>query len=418
RRLRPRRGQRPAPRTRPARGAGGAARPAGRRDQRRGGGRARRAQARGGARGDRPRDADARDRRGRGRRDRGPPLRRMGRARAHGDRRRRRAVPWRVHRPRPRRGVLLGHRRRPRRRARARGGGDRARARRPAAPGPRRDRPVPRRGDRHARERLRPGGGGRRRRVRARRGGAPARARTAGRPPRGARPGRRARAPRARRAGRERRPDRRRARRARCGMTLAVCATPIGNADDVTLRVLAELRTADVVLAEDTRRTRTLLARHGIEAALLSYHEHNEAARVAELLPRLAAGERVALVSDAGLPAISDPGARLVRAALEAGVAVTVLPGPSAVETALVASGLVAERYAFVGFLPRRAGELAALWHETASWAMPVVAFESPRRLPATLRSLAAAFPEREAAVCRELTKVFEEVVRGTAAEL
>src|SRR5581483_9496972 len=140
--------------------------------------------------------------------------------------------------------------------------------------------------------------------------------------------------------------------------------------------------------------------------------------RVAELLPRLAAGERVALVSDAGLPAISDPGARLVRAALEAGVAVTVLPGPSAVETALVASGLVAERYAFVGFLPRRAGELAALWHETASWAMPVVAFESPRRLPATLRSLAAAFPEREAAVCRELTKVFEEVVRGTAAEL
>ena len=165
-------------------------------------------------------------------------------------------------------------------------------------------------------------------------------------------------------------------------MPLAVCATPIGNLDDVTLRVLAELREADVVLAEDTRHTRVLLDRHGIEARLLSYHEHNEAARVAELLPRLVAGERIALVSDAGLPGISDPGARLVRAALDAGVAVTVLPGPSAVETALVASGLVAERYAFVGFLPRREAELAALWAELASWPWPVVAFESPQRLP------------------------------------
>jgi 16S rRNA (cytidine1402-2'-O)-methyltransferase len=199
---------------------------------------------------------------------------------------------------------------------------------------------------------------------------------------------------------------------------LAVCATPIGNLDDVTLRVLAELREADVVLAEDTRHTRGLLERHGLAARLVSYHEHNEAARVAELLPRLEAGERVALVSDAGLPGISDPGGRLVRAALDAGVAVTVLPGPSAVETALVASGLVGERYAFVGFLPRRAGELEALWSELASWRWPVVAFESPQRLPATLRSLTAAEPEREVAVCRELTKRFEEVVRGTAAAL
>src|SRR5215217_3515704 len=131
-------------------------------------------------------------------------------------------------------------------------------------------------------------------------------------------------------------------------MPLAVCATPIGNLDDVTLRVLAELRAADVVLCEDTRRTRVLLQRHGIDAALVSYHEHNEAARTADTLPRLAAGERVALVSDAGLPAISDPGARLVAAALEAGVEVTVLPGPSAVETALVSSGLVRDRYQFV----------------------------------------------------------------------
>src|ERR671937_2560636 len=119
-------------------------------------------------------------------------------------------------------------------------------------------------------------------------------------------------------------------------MPLTICATPIGNLDDVTLRVLAELRQADVVLAEDTRHTRVLLERHGIDAKLISYHEHNEAKRVAELLPRLVAGERMALVSDAGLPGISDPGARLVAAALEAGVPVTVLPGPSAVETALV----------------------------------------------------------------------------------
>jgi 16S rRNA (cytidine1402-2'-O)-methyltransferase len=199
---------------------------------------------------------------------------------------------------------------------------------------------------------------------------------------------------------------------------LAVCATPIGNLEDVTLRVLAELRAADVVLCEDTRHTRTLLERHGIEARLVSYHEHNEAARTAELLPRLEAGERVALVSDAGMPAINDPGARLVRAAVDAGVPVTVLPGPSAVETALVASGLVGERYRFLGFLPRSAKALAAVWGELRSGDSPAVAFESPRRLPATLRSLAAAEPGRAVAVCRELTKRFEEVVRGSAAEV
>jgi 16S rRNA (cytidine1402-2'-O)-methyltransferase len=199
---------------------------------------------------------------------------------------------------------------------------------------------------------------------------------------------------------------------------LAVCATPIGNLDDVTLRVLAELRDADVVLAEDTRHTRGLLERHGIRARLLSYHEHNEAARVAELLPRLEAGERIALVTDAGMPLVSDPGGRLVRAALDAGVAVTVLPGPSAVETALVASGLGGGSYAFVGFLPRKAGELAGLWRELGSWHWPVVAFESPKRLPATLRSLVAFDAGREVAVCRELTKRFEEVVRGRADEV
>ena len=196
---------------------------------------------------------------------------------------------------------------------------------------------------------------------------------------------------------------------------LAICATPIGNLDDVTLRVLAELRAAELVLAEDTRHTRGLLARHEISAPLVSYHEHNEAARVAEVLPRLEAGERVALVSDAGLPGISDPGMRLVRAALDAGVGVTVLPGPSAVETALVASGLASERYAFVGFLPRRRAELDSLWAELEAWRWPVVAFESPSRVGASLRSLPA---DRVVAVCRELTKRFEEVVVGPAGEL
>src|SRR4051812_15174785 len=199
-------------------------------------------------------------------------------------------------------------------------------------------------------------------------------------------------------------------------MPLAVCATPIGNLEDVTLRVLAELGEADVVLCEDTRHTRGLLARHGIEAKLLSYHEHNEAARTAELLPRLDAGERVALVSDAGMPGINDPGARIVRAALDAGVPVTVLPGPSAVETALVASGLVGERYQFLGFLPRGAAALGSLWEELRGSPWPAVAFESPQRLPATLASLASVDPARPVAVARELTKRFEEVVRGTAA--
>jgi 16S rRNA (cytidine1402-2'-O)-methyltransferase len=199
---------------------------------------------------------------------------------------------------------------------------------------------------------------------------------------------------------------------------LAVCATPIGNLEDVTLRVLEELRAADLVLCEDTRRTRVLLDRHGIEARLLSYHEHNEAKRTAELVPRLEAGERIALVSDAGLPGISDPGARLIAAAQAAGVPVTVLPGPSAVETALVAGGLAGERYQFLGFLPRGERALAALWAELRDWPHPAVAFESPQRLPKTLRSLAAAHPEREVAVCRELPKRFEEVARGTATEL
>ncbi len=201
-------------------------------------------------------------------------------------------------------------------------------------------------------------------------------------------------------------------------MPLAVCATPIGNLDDVTLRVLTELREADLVLCEDTRHTRILLERHAIDSRLLSYHRHNEAARASEVVSRLERGERVALVSDAGLPGINDAGARLVAAAVSAGLPVTVLPGASAVETALVASGLVADRYQFLGYLPRRARELRALAEQLVGWSHPVVAFESPRRLPVSLAALAGEMPDRPAAVCRELTKRFEEVVRGRLSEL
>jgi 16S rRNA (cytidine1402-2'-O)-methyltransferase len=201
-------------------------------------------------------------------------------------------------------------------------------------------------------------------------------------------------------------------------MPLVVCPTPIGNLEDVTLRTLRELREADLVLCEDTRRTRVLLERHGVSARLVSFHRHNEARRTAEALPRLEAGERLALASDAGLPGVNDPGARLITGALDRGLPVTVLPGPSAVETALVASGLLGERYSFLGYLPRTEPALARLWEELARWTWPAVAFESPKRLPASLASLAAADPDRPVAVCRELTKRFEEVVRGSAADL
>jgi 16S rRNA (cytidine1402-2'-O)-methyltransferase len=201
-------------------------------------------------------------------------------------------------------------------------------------------------------------------------------------------------------------------------MPLVVCPTPIGNLEDVTLRTLRELGEADLVLCEDTRRTRILLDRHGVRARLMSFHRHNEAQRTPQLLPRLEAGERIALASDAGIPGVNDPGARLVAAALERGVEVTVLPGPSAVETALVASGLVGERYTFLGYLPRGRAGLAGLWQEVRAWEWPLVAFESPRRLPASLASLAEADPDRPVAVCRELTKIHEEVVRASAGEL
>jgi 16S rRNA (cytidine1402-2'-O)-methyltransferase len=196
---------------------------------------------------------------------------------------------------------------------------------------------------------------------------------------------------------------------------LIVCPTPIGNLQDVTQRVLVALAQADAIACEDTRHTRVLLARYSLTTALVSLHEHNERARARELVTRMRTGAVVALVSDAGTPLVSDPGFALVRECLTAGVEVEVLPGPSAVTTALVASGLPADRWLFVGFLPRKRTELERLLVHTGE---TLVAFESPRRLAGTLRALAAADPERPAAVCRELTKLHEEVRRGSAAEL
>jgi 16S rRNA (cytidine1402-2'-O)-methyltransferase len=195
---------------------------------------------------------------------------------------------------------------------------------------------------------------------------------------------------------------------------LVVCPTPIGNLEDVTLRVLSALRDADVVACEDTRRTRVLLERYGVEAAMVSYHEHNEPARASELVGRMQAGEVVALVSDAGMPLVSDPGYVLVQACVAAGLEVEVLPGPSAALAALVASALPADVWRFVGFLPRKKAALAAVLSSPET----VVAFESPRRVAGSLAVLAGIDPSRPVAVCRELTKVHEEVVRGTAAAL
>jgi 16S rRNA (cytidine1402-2'-O)-methyltransferase len=195
---------------------------------------------------------------------------------------------------------------------------------------------------------------------------------------------------------------------------LVVCPTPIGNLEDVTLRVLSALRDADVVACEDTRRTRVLLDRYGVKARLVSYHEHNERERATELVDRMREGTVVALVSDAGMPLVSDPGFVLVRACVAAGLAVEVLPGASAALAALVASALPADRWRFIGFLPRKRAELERAYASPET----LVAFESPRRVAASLAVLAEVDPDRQVAVCRELTKVHEEIVRGTAAVL
>lgn len=196
---------------------------------------------------------------------------------------------------------------------------------------------------------------------------------------------------------------------------LTVCPTPIGNMGDVSPRVRQALADADVVACEDTRRAGRLYELLELETPrLISNHEGNEEDRAEQIAQAIERGARVALISDAGTPLLSDPGYRLMRACIERNLEIEVLPGPTAITTALVASGLPPGRWRFEGFLPRRAGELERVLQSTET----VVAFESPRRLPASLRALAALAPDRPAAVCRELTKLHEEVVRGTLEEL
>jgi 16S rRNA (cytidine1402-2'-O)-methyltransferase len=197
---------------------------------------------------------------------------------------------------------------------------------------------------------------------------------------------------------------------------LVVVPTPIGNMDDVSPRVREALVTADYIACEDTRRTGSLLEKLRISPAprLVSNHEGNEAQRAVELAQRIERGSNVALVSDAGMPAISDPGYRLIRTCIDRDLDVEVLPGPSVVPVALVASGLPTDRWRFEGFLPKREGEMERVLRSAET----VVAFESPRRLPQSLAVLAAIAPDRPAAVCRELSKMHEEVARGSLAEL
>ncbi|MFF9559404.1 16S rRNA (cytidine(1402)-2'-O)-methyltransferase [Streptomyces albus] len=203
--------------------------------------------------------------------------------------------------------------------------------------------------------------------------------------------------------------------------TLVLAGTPIGDPSDAPPRLAAELAAADLVAAEDTRRLRRLAQALGVTPAgrVVSYFEGNEAARTPELTDALAGGARVVLVTDAGMPSVSDPGYRLVAAAVERGVRVTAVPGPSAVLTALAVSGLPVDRFCFEGFLPRKQGERLARLREAADERRTLVYFESPHRLAAALGAMAEVFgPGRPAAVCRELTKTYEEVKRGPLGEL
>ena len=200
---------------------------------------------------------------------------------------------------------------------------------------------------------------------------------------------------------------------------LVIFPTPLGNLGDVTLRTLEALREADVVCAEDTRVTGKLLAALGIEGKRLERLDENVIGeRAADVVARVLAGETIAYCTDAGMPGVSDPGLRLVRAAREAGAPVEVLPGPTAVATAYVASGSIEQAFYFGGFFPRKAGERAAALEELRSLHAALIFYESPKRLVSALEAIAAAYPQREVAVCRELTKVHEEVVRGLASEV
>jgi 16S rRNA (cytidine1402-2'-O)-methyltransferase len=199
---------------------------------------------------------------------------------------------------------------------------------------------------------------------------------------------------------------------------LYICPTPIGNLGDITLRCLEVLSRVEVIACEDTRHTRVLLTRHGIGGRLLSFHEHNEEQRLESLLPLLREGKDVAVVSDAGMPGLSDPGFTLVRACAAEDLPVTVLPGPSAISTALVLSGLPTDRFAFVGFLARGKSRLIEQLAAFEGTGAVLVAFESPRRIRGSLEAIAERWPDRPLAVCRELTKLHEQALRGTAAQV
>ncbi|PNI07804.1 16S rRNA (cytidine(1402)-2'-O)-methyltransferase [Arthrobacter sp. AFG7.2] len=202
---------------------------------------------------------------------------------------------------------------------------------------------------------------------------------------------------------------------------ILLAATPIGNTGDASARLVELLGTADIVAAEDTRRLHRLVQSLGVTVAgrVISYHEHNEAAKTAELLEQVKSGSTLVMVTDAGMPSVSDPGFRLVEGAVAAGLTVTAVPGPSAVLTALALSGLPTDRFCFEGFLPRKAGERASRLADLAGERRTMVFFEAPHRLEVMLRALRERFgPDRPVAVCRELTKTYEEVIRGTLNEL
>jgi len=199
---------------------------------------------------------------------------------------------------------------------------------------------------------------------------------------------------------------------------LYVVATPIGNLGDITLRALEVLKSVDLVAAEDTRHSGMLLKHFGIKKPFISYHEHNEAMRAAELVVRLAEGENIALITDAGTPGLSDPGARLVRECIKRELSFTIVPGPSSILSALVGSGFSIEKFYFRGFLPIKSGQRERELRTAAESGVTVIFFESPYRLTKTLAACIGVMPERQLCVARELTKKFEEFRRGTAVEL
>ena len=199
---------------------------------------------------------------------------------------------------------------------------------------------------------------------------------------------------------------------------LYVVATPIGNLGDITLRALEILKDVDLVAAEDTRHSGILLKHYQIDKPLVSYHEHNEAMRTAQLVERLAAGEKIALITDAGIPGLSDPGARLIRECIKCELAFTIIPGPSSILTALVGSGFSTQKFFFGGFLPVKTGQRTRELRESAARNETSIYFESPYRLTKTLKACIDILQDRQLCIARELTKKFEEFRRGSAAEL